>query len=48
MSAGRTPRWIPGLPQTEEGAWSLMRDTGKLKGVKAKGTYKGKAGATER
>ncbi len=45
MSAGRTPRWIPGPPQTEEGTWSLMRGTGKLKGVKAKGTYQGKAGA---
>ncbi len=45
MSAGRTPRWIPGLPPTEEGSWTLMRRTGKLKGVKTKGTYKGKAGA---
>ena len=34
-----------GVPQTEEGTWSLIRGTGKLKGVKGKGTYKGKAGA---
>ena len=34
-----------GMPQTEEGTWSLIRGTGKLKGVKGKGTYKGKAGA---
>ncbi len=34
-----------GMPQTEEGRWSLIRGTGKLKGVKGKGTYKGKAGA---
>ncbi len=34
-----------GMAQTEQGTWSLIRGTGKLKGVKGKGTYKGKAGA---
>lgn len=34
-----------GMSQSEEGTWSFVRGTGKLKGVKAKGTYKGKAGA---
>lgn len=34
-----------GVSQTEEGSWSLIRGTGKLKGVKGKGTYKGKPGA---
>jgi len=33
-----------GAPQTEEGTWSLIRGTGKLKGVTGKGTYKGTAG----
>ncbi len=32
-------------PQTEEGTWSLIGGTGKLKGVTGKGTYKGTAGA---
>lgn len=27
----------------EQGTWVLVRGTGKLKGIKAKGTYKGKA-----
>ncbi len=34
-----------GMAQTEQGTWSLIRGTGKLKGVKGKGTFKGKAGA---
>ncbi len=34
-----------GAPQTEEGTWSLIRGTGKLKGVTGKGTYKGTVGA---
>jgi len=34
-----------GAPQTEEGTWSLIRGTGKIKGVTGKGTYKGTAGA---
>ena len=33
-----------GMSQSEEGTWSLVRGTGKLKGVTGKGTYKGKAG----
>jgi hypothetical protein len=34
-----------GMAQTEQGTWNFLRGTGKLKGVKGKGTYKGKAGA---
>jgi hypothetical protein len=34
-----------GMPQTEEGSWTLIRGTGKLKGITGKGTYKGKADA---
>jgi len=34
-----------GAPQTEEGTWSLVRGTGKLKGMTGKGSYKGTAGA---
>src|SRR6266516_4633311 len=34
-----------GAPQTEEGTWSLIRGTGKLKGVTGKETYKGTVGA---
>src|SRR5947208_4629630 len=34
-----------GAPQTETGPWSLIRGTGKLKGLTGKGTYKGTAGA---
>jgi hypothetical protein len=34
-----------GAPQTEEGSWSLMRGTGKLKGLTGKGTYKGSVGS---
>jgi hypothetical protein len=34
-----------GVTQTTEGAWSYTGGTGKLKGIKGKGTYKGKAGA---
>jgi len=34
-----------GVTQTEEGTWSLIGGTGKLKGAKGKGTYKSKAGA---
>jgi hypothetical protein len=34
-----------GAPQAEEGTWSLVRGTGKLKGVTGKGTYKGTARA---
>jgi hypothetical protein len=32
-----------GMIQSEEGTWTFIRGTGKLKGIKAKGTYKGKA-----
>jgi len=34
-----------GESKTEEGTWSLIRGTGKIKGVTGKGTYKGTAGA---
>ena len=34
-----------GVPQTSEGTWSYTAGTGKLKGIKGKGTYKGKATA---
>ena len=32
-----------GVQQTAEGTWSYTGGTGKLKGIKGKGTYKGKA-----
>jgi len=34
-----------GAPQSEEGTWTLVRGTGKLKGLTGKGTYKGTVGA---
>jgi len=34
-----------GKPETSEGTWSYIGGTGKLKGIKGKGTYKGKADA---
>jgi hypothetical protein len=34
-----------GAPQTESGTWSYTGGTGKLKGIKGKGTYKGKSNA---
>lgn len=34
-----------GVAQTETGTWSLVRGTGKLKGITGKGTYKGTAAA---
>jgi hypothetical protein len=34
-----------GKPETTEGTWSYVGGTGKLKGIKGKGTYKGKADA---
>lgn len=34
-----------GALQTEQGTWTLVGGTGKLKGIKGKGTYKGAAGA---
>lgn len=34
-----------GVPQSDEGTWSLARGTGKLKGIKGKGTYKGTPGS---
>ncbi len=33
-----------GMPETLEGSWTYTGGTGKLKGLKGKGTYKGKAG----
>jgi hypothetical protein len=33
-----------GAAQTEQGTWTLIGGTGKLKGIKGKGTYTGKAG----
>lgn len=32
-----------GKPESEHGTWSFTSGTGKLKGIKGKGTYKGKA-----
>jgi hypothetical protein len=32
-----------GVAQTAEGTWSYTGGTGKLKGLKGKGTFKGKA-----
>jgi len=34
-----------GAPISDEGTWSYTGGTGKFKGLKRKGTYKGKAGA---
>jgi len=34
-----------GAPISDDGTWSYAGGTGKLKGLKGKGTYKGKAGA---
>ena len=34
-----------GKPETAEGKWSYTGGTGKLKGIKGQGTYKGKASA---
>ncbi len=34
-----------GKPDTSDGTWSYTGGTGKLKGIKGKGTYKGKADA---
>lgn len=34
-----------GKPETSEGTWSYIGGTGKLKGIKGKGTYKGKGDA---
>jgi hypothetical protein len=34
-----------GISQTAEGTWSYTGGTGQLKGIKGKGTYKGKAAA---
>ncbi len=33
-----------GVIQTAEGTWNFVGGTGKLKGIKGKGTYKGKGG----
>ncbi len=34
---------VDGKPSTTEGTWSYTGGTGKFKGIKGKGTYKGKA-----
>jgi hypothetical protein len=34
-----------GITQTSDGTWTFTGGTGKLKGLKGKGTYKGKVGA---
>lgn len=34
-------------PATDKGRWSLMRGTGKFKGIKGGGTYEGKLGADD-
>jgi hypothetical protein len=34
-----------GISQTAEGTWSYTGGTGQLKGIKGKGTYRGKAAA---
>jgi len=36
-----------GAPDTDEGTWSYTGGTGKLKGLKGKGTYKGKMVAAD-
>jgi hypothetical protein len=33
------------VPESAEGTWSFVGGTGKLKGLKGKGTYKGKYAA---
>jgi hypothetical protein len=33
-----------GVIESAEGTWSFIGGTGKLKGIKGKGTYKGKGG----
>jgi len=33
---------MDGKPSTTEGTWSYTGGTGKLKGIRGKGTYKGK------
>ncbi len=40
-----TDTYKDGAPQTAEGTWSFTGGTGKLKGIKGKGTYKGTAAA---
>ncbi len=37
---------MDGKPSTTEGTWSYTGGTGKLKGIKGKGTYKGKTDST--
>jgi hypothetical protein len=37
---------VEGKPATTEGTWSYTSGTGKFKGIKGKGTYKGKADAS--
>ncbi len=34
-----------GTPQSAQGTWNFTGGTGKFRGIKGKGTYKGKAGA---
>ncbi len=38
-------KYKDGKPDTAEGSWSYTGGTGKLKGIKGKGTYKGKSEA---
>ena len=38
-----TANWKDGKPVSEHGTWSFASGTGKLKGIKGKGTYNGKA-----
>ncbi len=40
-----TMTWKDGTPQTLEGTWTYTGGTGKLRGIKGEGTYKGAFGA---
>lgn len=39
-----TSTYKEGVPESAEGKWSFTGGTGKLKGIKGSGTYKGKGG----
>jgi hypothetical protein len=45
VNAGTAMMGKDGAPMSDEGTWSYSGGTGKFKGLKGKGTYKGKAGA---
>ncbi len=43
INSGTSMMSKDGKPESDEGTWSYTGGTGKLKGLKGKGTYKGKA-----